>query len=212
MVSHRNAAGRSLHFVPGVQQLDNHTADVMRGEETELIGWLTRQSDPPGGGRRRHFLLPGTHSKWVHTDGLGISGFQTCMTGEVFALLCNHSILARLMTSDRAASVGAFHEGARRGLAAPQSLLSILFSARAMPLLGVLPGDDVRDYLAGMLIGAEVAAQPFENAGELIVIGRGDLTDRYVSVLQLAGVAAEKAEPGAASAGQYELARQAGLI
>lgn len=216
LVSHQGSAGRRLYFVPGVQQLDAVTADVMRGEETELFGWLARtpphQTEKSAPSGQRLFLLPGTHSKWVRTDAAGIKGFKTCMTGELFALLCEHSILGRLMTSDRPASATAFTEGAKRGLAEPQSLLSMLFSARAMPLLEVLPTDDVQDYLAGMLIGAEVAAQPDANGCPVVVIGRGDLTDRYISVLQMAGSSTEKAEPGAAYAGQFELAKRAELF
>ncbi|MFK7963067.1 MAG: 2-dehydro-3-deoxygalactonokinase [Burkholderiaceae bacterium] len=216
MLTHTDGSGRSLYFVPGVQQLESGTADVMRGEETELFGWLARQratnAQSLSGAEKRTFLLPGTHSKWVQTEGTAIQSFVTCMTGELFALLSEHSILSRLMTSDRPANPAAFTQGAKQGLAEPAKLLSKLFSVRAMPLLGALPTDDVQDYLAGLLIGAEVATQAATQERPIVVIGRGDLTERYVSVLALAGQSAERAEPGAAYAGQFELACRADLL
>ena len=216
LMTHTDGFGRRLYFVPGVQQLESGSADVMRGEETELFGWLARHkganaervSEP----EERVFLLPGTHSKWVQTEGFTIKSFVTCMTGELFALLSEHSILSRLMTSDRPANPAAFTQGAKQGLAEPAKLSSMLFSARAMPLLGLLPTDDIQDYLAGVLIGAEVATQVAGHERPIVVIGRGDLTERYVSVLALAGQSAERAEPGAAYAGQFELALRAKLL
>ena len=205
--------GRRLHFVPGVKLTETDAADVMRGEETELFGWLARRhTDNVGAIGERLCLLPGTHSKWVQLTDAGISHFSTCMTGELFALLCRHSILGRLMNADDTRSAQAFERGARYGLAKPGELLATLFSARALPLLDRLPARDIRDYLAGLLIGSEVAGQVRQMAQPVVIIGRGDLVDRYATVLRIAGVNSDRSEPGAAAAGQFALARQAALL
>lgn len=213
LVSHRSRAARHLYFVPGIRLVGRH-ADVMRGEETELLGWFEKN---PQHQISQSFVLPGTHCKWVHTEHRQITGFRTCMTGEVFAVLCEHSILGRLMAAGPAddlpdAADAAFELGARRGLAEPENLLANLFSARALPLLERMHAAEIRPYLAGLLIGSEVAGQHRRHDEPLVVIGRGELAERYVRVLHLAGAQADCAEPGSAIAGQFAIARMAGLV
>lgn len=215
----RAASGRALAFVPGVNQGVDRAgqptglpADVMRGEETELLGWLDAAGSKPQAGTTLRFVLPGTHSKWAELRDGSIVAFSTCMTGEIFEALCRHTILGRLMTGDAVAD-DAFDDGARIGLREPARLLAHCFSARALPLLERMPVQHTRDYLAGLLIGAEVAGQlAGATDGPLIIIGRGDLAERYARVLSLAGRHADVAEPGSAARGQFALARLAGLV
>lgn len=79
-------------LVPGLTTRDPAgVPDVMRGEETKLIGMLAELGDAPA-----LACLPGTHAKWARIGGGQVQGFTTHMTGEVRAVLLEHSILGRL--------------------------------------------------------------------------------------------------------------------
>lgn len=200
--------GRKLHFVTGLAVTGAEMApDVMRGEETELIGQICHRNNDG------LFLLPGTHSKWVRIEGRRIVDFQTFMTGEVYALLKQHSILGKLM-SCCSESGAAFERGILWRTAHAASILHLLFSVRTFPLFGQMVAEDVADYLSGLLIAEEISgALSFrENLPEVTVIGRGDLADRYCRALGLMGVSATAAPQGMVARGHFELARQRGLI
>lgn len=206
LVLHRTA-GRGLHFVTGVMRSTDATLpDVMRGEETEIAGHLAASGASEG-----LFVLPGTHSKWARVEGGRLVAFQTVMTGEVYALLLDHSILGRL-AEDGVPDDDAF----RRGLAVGRqggALLGRAFSARSLVLMGRLAPGAVRDYLSGLLIGDEVAAGLAEHGTTPVtIIGRGDLAERYRIALSDAGADARVAPPGMARAGHWAIAEQAGLL
>jgi len=193
-----------LHFITGLRTLGpDGIPDVMRGEETQLIG---QDELAPG----EAVVLPGTHSKWVVVEDGRIQRFRTFMTGELFAVLARHSILGRLM-ADGPEDHAAFARGVEIGLAGP-GLLGRLFSARALPLVGALPETAVRDYLSGLLIGAEIAeARAAERPDKVIVIGSDVLARRYAAALELAGMRHRPGRPDAASRGQWRIAEAAGI-
>lgn len=195
-----------VHLVTGaVSDPDGPAPDVMRGEETEIVGHL---ADGAGEGL---FVLPGTHSKWARAEAGRLVRFRTAMTGELFQLLRDGSILGRL------ARPGPFSaEGFARGLEAGRaggSLAGRLFSARVLPLLDRMAGDQVADYLSGLLIGDEVAQGLAGHAGGApVIIGRGDLAERYRLAFAAFGQEAQVAAPGMARRGLWEIARRAGII
>lgn len=170
-------------IVPGVSWSDGaDAADVMRGEETQVLGALEAAMIP------RDCLVchPGTHNKWVTVEKGRIAGFRTAMTGELFSLLRDHSILADLLSHP--ADLGpAFDRGVRHGLAS-DDLTSELFAVRARVLLGQRPAADAASYVSGLLIGTDcrtaLASAP---AGEVIVMGRPELTRLFAEALALAG-------------------------
>lgn len=203
---HVTNQGRKIHFVTGaVQNPDNGLPDVMRGEETEIIGHLSRSCATEG-----LFILPGTHSKWGRVRDGRLTSFDTCMTGEVFALLQQRSILGRLMT-DGPASPEAFWRGVEAGQS-QGALLARLFSARSLALMDRLAGPHIADYLSGLLIGDEVAAGMSGQSAPVTVIGRGDLAERYRSALEQVGAEVTVAAPGMARAGLWKIAELAGMI
>ena len=202
------SAGRKLHFVTGLAVDGAETApDVMRGEETELIGQMCHH-DSDG-----LFLLPGTHSKWVWVEDRRILDFQTFMTGEIFAVLKQHSILGRLMAST-AGSEEAFDRGVGWRTSHDNSILHILFSARTFPLFGQMAAEDVPDYLSGLLIAEEISSVlgSRNQLPRVTVIGRGDLARRYCRALELMGIMAAAVPQGRVARGHLEIARQRGLI
>jgi 2-dehydro-3-deoxygalactonokinase len=209
---HTSERGRRMRFVPGLV-VTGSLPDVLRGEETQIVGAL---ADPPSAAI---FLLPGTHSKWARVEGGRVVWFATFMTGEVYSVLRQHSILGRLMTGE-AFDEAAFARGARAGLdesTASGGLLRRLFSARSLGLVSDLQGSAVASYLSGLLIGSEVreAIDCVDGAARssgVVLVGGSDLVGRYTVALRLAGVAAQSSTPDAAARGQHLLAETAGLL
>jgi 2-dehydro-3-deoxygalactonokinase len=201
--------GHSLHIVPGLRCVgDDGQCDVMRGEETQLWG-----ADLPAGSC---CVLPGTHSKWAWLgEGDRVLGFQTHMTGEVYALLTQHGILGRLMEFGSELMPTAFDDGVRLGLQQHAHLLHTLFAVRTAGLMGRRMPNELPDFLSGMLIGAEIASARGGNrdagAGSVTLLGDGALCDRYARALGLAGIAVQRAAHEATTRGQRRVAVAAGL-
>lgn len=128
--------------------------DVMRGEETQLLGWVARH--PERGRGRQVVCHPGTHAKWVLIEDGRVVRFVTAMTGELFAILTRHSVLR----SDAAPNdLAAFDEGLA-AVGDGAALAARLFTARARVVGGGKPADGTPSYLSGLLIGAEAASAP----------------------------------------------------
>lgn len=139
-------------IVPGVSTLADGRADVMRGEETQALGAIAAGLVPPDA----LLCLPGTHCKWVRVERGRIAGFTTAMTGELFALLRDHSVLAAQLAAPVApgdAFLAGVAEGRRRDFAAS------LFGVRASSLLGVRVDAEAAAFASGVLIGGDVAAR-----------------------------------------------------
>lgn len=208
LTPHVSRQGRRIWIVPGAARAPQGAApDVMRGEETEIVGRLAAE-----GARDGFFILPGTHSKWARVEGGRLVDFRTCMTGEVFALLMERSILGRLARPGPP-DPAAFARGLEAA-DAPGALLSRIFSARSLALFERLAPEAVADYLSGLLIGDETAAGLREAGGalEATIVGRGDLAARYEAALRRQGVAARIAEQGMARRGLWEIAGRAGVL
>ncbi|WP_207482133.1 2-dehydro-3-deoxygalactonokinase [Arenibaculum pallidiluteum] len=218
----RTQAGHSLRIVPGVSRdSPGEAPDVMRGEETQIAGAVA------AGQRDGLFVMPGTHSKWVEVRDGRIQWFATFMTGEVFAVLCQHSILGRLMADEDAGGGRGAGEGRggtqedafARGLAAAGGpLLHALFSARTLGLFERLPPEGLRSYLSGMLIGAEILqaretlARRGTEARRVTIVGGAALAARYADALAHAGIEAATAPETVTTDGLLLIARAAGLI
>lgn len=201
-----------LHIVPGLQKppTDTTAPDVIRGEETQLLGLLTPEQTEP-----TTVILPGTHTKWVSCSGQQVTDFSTSMSGEIFGLLTRSSILSRLAEPTDEFHTDAFDWGLSVGADHPAALTSSIFTARTWALDGRLPAQAINDYLSGMIIGAEVASQlttTTETAAPVIVCGTPDLTMRYTRALRQRGQHTIQADPRAAATGLYRIAEQSGLV
>jgi 2-dehydro-3-deoxygalactonokinase len=169
-----------VFIVPGISyKAPDGRHDVMRGEEVQIFGSLAQ--DTKG---RQVFCLPGTHSKWAAVENGQVVWFATAMTGEVWSVMSEHSILGRLMEGGTMDDKDAF----RQGLALsgkPGGLLNHLFSVRAEGLFDVIPASGLRSYLSGILIGHEVRAMlPLARPDGLVtLIGRPDVTELYSAVI-----------------------------
>jgi len=200
------AGGGTLHIVPGLRcSGPDGQVDVIRGEETQL--WGARLAD--GG----CCVLPGTHSKWAWLGAEGrVQRFQTYMTGELYALLVQHSILGRLMQHG-APRPGAFADGARLGLAEHAHLSHLIFAARTAGLVAARAADELPDFLSGMLIGAEIGSARLRGApAQVTLLGEAALCARYAAALALGGIGVLPAPADATTRGQWRVAVAAGLV
>lgn len=155
--------------------------DVMRGEETQIVGWLQRAA-----GETHVACLPGTHSKWALVSAGRVQRFFTAMTGELFSVLSQHSILANDANAFDESAFDAGVEAAGDG-----GMLSLrLFSARARTVAGANPAHTAA-YLSGLLIGSEIAAalRLFEiaPAAHIALVASEILQDRYSRALAQCG-------------------------
>jgi 2-dehydro-3-deoxygalactonokinase len=196
-------SGLRLGIVPGLSTSDRGLHDVMRGEEVQVFGALELLGRESG-----TFVLPGTHSKWVHVDDGRIVAFATFMTGEVYALLRRHSILARtLPPDDGPLDEPAFLRGVLHARQAG-SLLRAAFGARTAALFDQLAPQAQPSYLSGLVIGEELRAHALENtAAELVLVGAPSLTQRYGLALRALGLEPVTLGAQATWRGLWSLAR-----
>lgn len=172
-----------IAIVPGLSISTGGVPDVMRGEETQIVGALLLL-----GIADARLVLPGTHSKWVTVAGGRITDFSTWMTGEFYALLRQHSILARtLPAGEPAADTAAFGQGVARALAGP-SLLHTAFSTRTLSLFKRMAPDALPSYLSGLVIGEELKGQNLQRGESVVLMGAEALTARYEQALAQLGV------------------------
>ena len=166
------AVGDNIWIIPGlcVSRDDNH--NVMRGEETQLLG--ARALAPSS-----VYVMPGTHCKWVLADRRQIHDFRTVLTGELHHLLLQHSLVGAGLPPQET-SAAAFAAGLQRGINNP-AVLPQLFEVRASHVLGALPREQVSEFLSGLLIGAEVATLSDTFAGQQAIglVAGSSLTSRH---------------------------------
>ncbi|MDQ0512623.1 2-dehydro-3-deoxygalactonokinase [Ancylobacter amanitiformis] len=184
--THVPSARRLIHILPGIAQRDPIHPDVIRGEETQLLALARRGHDGLA-------CLPGTHGKWVQlTDG-AVARFVTFMTGELFQLLRERSVLAPALQGGAPVDPSSpdFSAGVADALAAPASIGNALFALRAGWLLADRPADAALARLSGLLIGLEIAGAR-ERLGAIAavtLIASGPSAALYRQALAIAGLA-----------------------
>lgn len=205
-----------LHFAPGIMQ-PGTTPDVMRGEEAQIIGALEVE---PGLSRDSLLVLPGTHCKWAHVLGGRVERFTTYLTGELFAMLRDHSIIGRpardlpaAQPSGGAAFVRGLYAARESGAA---GIAGRLFTTRSLYLTGALPVEETLDYLSGLLVGEEIRSALAEHGGgacpPCVILGDPALCDRYRLALGTFGVEDVRTLDDTGPAGLWRIATAAGLV
>lgn len=176
-----------VHVIGGLKQ--DKPADVMRGEETQIAGFLTLNDGWDG-----VICLPGTHTKWVHVSAGEVVSFQTFMTGEQFNLLSDSSVL-RHSVEGAGWDAEAFTEAVSDTLSRPERLAAYLFNLRARDLLHGQSKAVARARLSGLLLGAELgAARPFWLGQNVAILGADKLSQAYSDALLAQGVHATIAD------------------
>ena len=173
----------------------------MRGEEIQIFGALAL-----AGVQDATVVLPGTHSKWASVAQGRVTGFRSFMTGEVYALLSEHSILSRTLVTDAPWHEATFSQAVQLAQQAP-SVLSSIFATRTLALFDTLPAAWHASFLSGLLIGEELRAMRGQHSSNLLLVGSAALTPRYQLALQALGRDAQSLRDEATWAGHLALAR-----
>ncbi|MEH6445342.1 MAG: 2-dehydro-3-deoxygalactonokinase [Oceanospirillaceae bacterium] len=180
-----------VYICPGIKQLA--PADVMRGEETQIAGFIAQEPEFNG-----VICLPGTHAKWVQVQEAKITQFQTYLTGELYALLAKQSVLRHSL--DTAAwDEEAFAAAIKQSIENPQSISAKLFSLRAQALLNDLAPSSANATLSGYLIGLELAScqhfwrpQSHTRQSPIVIIGDSTLSNKYAQALSLLNISSRQ--------------------
>jgi 2-dehydro-3-deoxygalactonokinase len=183
--AHFESDGLMIRIAAGLSCTNRLSApDVMRGEETQIFGALARQPELARG--RRLFCLPGTHTKWACVEDGRIGEFLTVLTGELFALLRDHSMLARAGATGGTPGEG-FAEGlARHASLGAAELTHALFEARSRQLIMGASKEWALAWLSGVLIASDVhgALGLFGTSAQVVLIGESALTGLYAQALR----------------------------
>jgi 2-dehydro-3-deoxygalactonokinase len=206
---HPDLGNHKVYIAPGLKCIDaNGQTDVMRGEETQIWGAQLPSSSI--------CVLPGTHSKWIWLDGEGdFQNFKTFMTGELYSLLTQHSILGRLMEISETnvpLKKDVFLRGVTLGIAGHAEVMHTLFAARTAGLMGQLGASELPDFLSGILIGAEIGGVSLNAISQVHLLGEGSLCERYTLAFLQEGISVERVGEDATTKGQWLLAKEAGLV
>lgn len=188
-----------IAIVPGLSDEHAGVPDVMRGEEVQIFGAIALT-----GLRNGLFVLPGTHNKWARVKDGRVAGFRTFMTGEFYALLSQHSILARTLDASAPFDEAAFLSGVAQADNG-EGLLHNAFGARTLSLFERMSAGELASYLSGLLIGEELRTQSVRANGEVVLIGSPALTQRYALALKTLGTATRTLGSEATWAGLHAL-------
>lgn len=175
---------RDVRIIPGLSQ-SGSSPNVMRGEETQLLGAILAQDLSNG-----IIAMPGTHSKWVELAERKATSFSTYLTGELYALLASQSIL-RHSIGDAAASASVDHPQFAAALdlmLSGERMLGELFGIRAAMLLDNLVPEAAASRLSGLLIGAEIAGARAKHQGRVTLVASGAMAALYGKALTHAGL------------------------
>ena len=222
LIQLRTRKGRLIHIVPGLIRRTG-IVNVMRGEETQVLGVIGMHNSS---NVRQQMLigLPGTHSKWVLVNGNEVHDFETFMTGEVYAALCEHTLLGCTMKQSTELNSEAFDRGVRTARSPDGALgiLSNIFSVRTLALTKELSPEDQANYLSGLLIGHEIVAlsnflaknaeSTSPNRYRIVLAGQAFLCARYMRALILSNYENVTVVDGATAYGLWQIGVQADLI
>ena len=166
----------NIHILSGVSQFN--PSDVMRGEETQIAGFLLNNVDFNGS-----ICLPGTHSKWVNMNSYNIQEFTTFLTGELYEIVKKYSILNHsLNTTELDDEI--VKSSAKLIIENPSFISNKLFEIRADNLLKNSNQTSNNSKLVGYLLGIELSGSKtyWENK-DLVIIGSSNLNKYYELIL-----------------------------
>ena len=175
----------NVRILGGLRQ--DNPADVMRGEETQIRGFLSIFSNFDG-----IICLPGTHTKWVHVSAGEVISFRTFMSGELFDLLSKYSVLKHSVKSD-GWDDEEFKSAVSESISNPQKIFSDFFKLRADHLLKQVEQSELRSKLSGYIIGVELAgAKPYWLGQNVVILGNDNLSKIYKTALEGQGIFAQE--------------------
>jgi len=166
----------SLKIFSGVSQINQ--PDVMRGEETQIAGFLNENPNFNGS-----ICLPGTHSKWVEIKNNNIVKFKTFMTGELFEIISKNSVLIHSIKAEKIDKMELL-KSVDKILQKPELFSNALFQLRADDLINSKGPLIYKSRLSGYLLAIELLGSvEFWKNSDIVLIGNPDLTAMYQFVL-----------------------------
>lgn len=184
---------RDVRILPGIAERSRANPDVMRSEETQLVGLLAH-----GMTGFDLICMPGTHTKWVRIDATGraVTGFATSLSGDLFAAVCAHTVLRHSVSGASEMDWPAFDAATAVARDRPATALMDLFAVRAKMLLEGFEADAARSAISGIVIGHDIAGalERFDPPQKVMLIGGGAQGPLYRRALQAAGIAVEEAD------------------
>tara|TARA_B100000900_G_scaffold409897_1_gene426610 strand:+ start:224 stop:1024 length:801 start_codon:yes stop_codon:yes gene_type:complete len=166
----------SLKIFSGISQI--YQPDVMRGEETQIAGFLNNNSNFKGS-----ICLPGTHSKWVEIKNNNIIKFKTFMTGELFEIISKHSVLKHSVISEKIDKIELL-KSVEKIFQKPELFSNLLFQLRADDLINSKCALIYKSRLSGYLLAIELLGSvEFWKNSDIVLIGNSDLIEMYEYVL-----------------------------
>jgi 2-dehydro-3-deoxygalactonokinase len=204
-------AATTVYLAPGVVDDTAHPRDLIRGEEVQVVGWLTEHPTI----RHATLILPGTHSKWVCVADGKIAAFRTFLSGEMYARMVespSFAAFARPRSADADVAEdpttdAPFRDGVRQGFSA-EGLLHDLFAARSRAL-SASADFAIESYLSGLLVGYEIAEARVRGLlpadGAVALLSAGPLKGVYRAALELCGIAPRTAQADPFGRGAAEL-------
>lgn len=181
---------RDIYILPGIACHDQERPDIMRGEETILLGLGALGKLL----RDQHICIPGTHAKWICIEAARIQDFKTYMTGELFGAIASHTILSQSIGSGSSVTgpreIEAFRHGIKTAWGEPTSLTHHLFTIRANAVLFDTDPNISAATLSGLLIGSEIFAELGKGREQksITLLASGDLADLYLIAMKTLGV------------------------
>lgn len=200
-----DAEGRSVMIAPGLSCRNRLMGpDVMRGEETQILGAL--RSDPTLGLGRHFLCVPGTHAKWVVLKDGVIEDFLTSLAGELFDVLGRHSVLVGSNVSADTITKSTFERALEQTRMHPDAeLIHLLFQTRSRQLAGEFKPRDAAGFLSGLVIGQDVAGamrlfrEEVKDARRVTIIGAPRISELYALAMGARGITTQTIDGTAAS-------------
>jgi 2-dehydro-3-deoxygalactonokinase len=177
-------SARGIDFVifPGLSCLNRHgLPDSMRGEETQTFGFLAQQKQSALTAPTSQLIcLPGTHTKWVQVENSEVTTFLTSPIGELYEVLCLHSVLLKNATVNDWDEEG-FKQGLMLAEKNSSSLLHTLFATRTQQIINGYTNPQAAGFLSGLLIGSDIksARRSFETFSHVVLIGASRVNSLY---------------------------------
>ncbi len=166
----------SLKIFSGLYQINQ--PDVMRGEETQIAGFLNQNPNFNGS-----ICLPGTHSKWVEIRNNNIIKFKTFMTGELFEIISKNSLLIHSVKAEKIDNIEML-KSVNKIFQKPELFSNALFQLRADDLINSKAPSIYKSKLSGYLLAIELLGSvEFWKNNDIVLIGNPDLMEIYEFVL-----------------------------
>lgn len=178
----KKISGLKINIVPGLSIKKNNMYDVLRGEETILIGAIQKTNTK----KRCYLCCPGTHSKWIMVEGDNIKNFSTYMSGEIYSVLSNYTILSKSLSKNNKISKKFLHKGFKL-VSKGMNISNILFNVRTMDIFKQNNKDERKSFLSGLIIGMEIfeiCKQKKITQSKIILISNGPLIKIYSEALK----------------------------